>query len=458
MGPDKSRVLLGWNRGSAVIASALGALCLGTAAFAAPGDTTWVQTFQDDFYNWATPHYDTFPFPEDPAFYQKVVVFYTIGCPSFPADCDPWDRLGHLRVVTEDGDVEIARIITPYDITGTGRPGTCTWIINVTSYKSILHGAVTLRNYIESWIGGNNGWLVTIDFAFIEGERAMEPYKVVNLWQNDHVIYGDPSQPVTEAIQPIVVDIDEGVDDVRVRVFATGHGQGNTLNCAEFCAMDHSLVVNGSTFTHMLWNFGCGSNPCSPQGGNWTPGRAGWCPGMEADAWGVDITGAVTPGQSATLEYRIENYENLCRPNNPNCVSGVTCADCNYNSTGHTEPHYTIQAQVIFSKNRAEVVSVDERPPARVEGVSLAQSTPNPSSSETTIAYSIEEAGPVKLTIFDAAGRLVRELRRGHPAPGDYSYQWNLRDSDGRRVASGTYFYQIETTHATQARKLVVVK
>jgi len=26
---------------------------------------------------------------------------------------------------------------------------------------------------------------------------------------------------------------------------------------------------------------GCGSNPVSPQNGNWEPDRAGWCPGME---------------------------------------------------------------------------------------------------------------------------------------------------------------------------------
>jgi hypothetical protein len=316
---------------------------------------------------------------------------------------------------------------------------------------------VTLRNYIESWIGGNDGWLVTIDFAFIEGESAFEPYKVINLWQNDHVVYGDPDQPVPDAIPPALVHIDEGVDQVKVRVFTTGHGQGNTLNCAEFCPMDHSVIAEGTDFTHILWNSNCSSNPCSPQGGTWAFGRAGWCPGMDAPAWKVDITGAVTPGQTATIEYAIEDYENLCRPNNPECVSGMTCPDCNYNSTGHTQPHYTIQGQVVFYKARAAVVNVDDLFAEQTSGVSLAQNAPNPFSPTTTIRYSIENPGLVSLRIYDTVGRLDREDKRAYSSAGTYSYRWDGRDQAGDRVASGAYFYMIEAGGVTQAKKMVLV-
>jgi len=175
-------------RPSPILVAAAFALGHASAACAAPGDTTTVRTFDQDFYNWATPHYQTFTLPDDPENWNKVVILYTIGCPGTPNDCDPWDRLGHLRVVRDTGETEIARIITPYDITGGRGPGTCTWEINVTQYKSILHGEVTLRNYIESWIGGNNGWLVTIDFLFIEGTLDPEPYLVIDLWGADHLV------------------------------------------------------------------------------------------------------------------------------------------------------------------------------------------------------------------------------------------------------------------------------
>ncbi len=92
-------------------------------------DTTWVLTFDHDFYNWADPHIQTFEFPPAGLPWSQILLFYRIECPGAPGDCDPWDRLGHLRVVVPDSTggethYEIARIITPYDITGAVTPAT----------------------------------------------------------------------------------------------------------------------------------------------------------------------------------------------------------------------------------------------------------------------------------------------------------------------------------------------
>lgn len=332
-------------------------------ARAAMGDTTWVRTFDHDFYNWATAHIDTFSFPDDLTRFGKIVLFYTIGCPDTPDDCDPWDRLGYLQVLHDTGEVdtlglpiiepyEIARIITPYDITGGSRPDSCIWQLDVTDYRTLLSGEVTLSNYIESWIGGSDGWLVTIDFAFIEGETFSDPYKVINLWQDYYILFGDPSDPVEDYLYPLTIDIDPEADRVKLRVITTGHGQGNTNNCAEFCNKLHTMIANGDEYSFRPWRSDCAQNPCSPQGGTWTYPRAGWCPGDAVYPWDQDITSSVTPGEQATLDYDIEPYENLCRPTNPDCVSGITCPDCNYNYQGHTPPHYSIQSQLIFYKSR----------------------------------------------------------------------------------------------------------
>jgi len=433
-------------------------LFLTRAASAAPGDSTIVRTFDEDFYNWATPHYQTFTLPDDPALWSSIVVLYTIGCPGAPNDCDPWDRLGHLRVVRDDGsETEIARIITPYDITGGDRPGTCTWEIDVTAYKSLLHGEVTLRNYIESWIGGSNGWLVTIDFVFIEGVLDPEPYRVVDLWGADHLVYGDPEQPLEDVLVPVDVDIPAEVTHARVRVFTTGHGQGNTENCAEFCPKDHSVVAGADTYSHVLWRSNCSQNTCSPQGGNWTFGRAGWCPGDAARAWNVNVTPSLTPGQTMTFQYVIEPYVNDCRPSNPACVSGVTCPACNYDGGGHTEPHYTTQAQLVLYKPHDLVVAVGDFLPEE-DGLVLEQSVPNPARQGTVITWSLERPGPVRLAIYDAAGRLLREVQRREMSPGESSWRWDGRDARGRAVASGTYFYVVESAEERRARKLVLLK
>ncbi|MCK5377915.1 MAG: hypothetical protein KAJ78_00870, partial [Acidobacteria bacterium] len=43
-----------------------------------PRDSTWVMTFDHDFYNWATPHEDTFTFPPLTEQFAQVLLHYTI--------------------------------------------------------------------------------------------------------------------------------------------------------------------------------------------------------------------------------------------------------------------------------------------------------------------------------------------------------------------------------------------
>ena len=55
-----------------------------------------------------------------------------------------------------------------------------------------------------------------------------------------------------------------------------------------------------------------------------------------------------------TLGYSIEPYENCCRPDNPSCNAddGNCCiyfaGECGWNYTGHTEPNFDLNAQLIL--------------------------------------------------------------------------------------------------------------
>ena len=420
-------------------------------AQATPGDTTWVHTFNEDFYNWATAHVDTFAFPDTLTHFSDIVIFYTIGCPDSPNDCDPWDRLGYLQVLHETGELdslgqpilepfEIGRIITPYDITGGSRPGTCTWELDATDYKSLLHDTVILQNYIESWIGGDDGWLVTVDFAFIEGESDLEPYKVVNLWNDYNVLFGDPEEPIDQALQIRQLDIDSDVASVKLRVTTTGHGQGNTDNCAEFCYKEHTLVVNGETYSYYPWRDDCNQNSCSPQGGTWQYNRAGWCPGDAVEPWEQDISAAVRPGEINKFNYKVEPYENFCRPTNADCVSGVTCPDCDFNYNGHTPPHYSVQAQLI-SYRQGSPTGVGDDPPAAIpKTFALSQNYPNPFNPSTTISFDLpsgaEMAQSVELRIYSIRGKLVRTMIDSRLDPGRYQVVWNGKSDVGESASS----------------------
>jgi hypothetical protein len=174
--------------------------------------------------------------------------------------------------------------------------------------------------------------------------------------------------------------------------------------------------------------------------------------------WDVDVTSSVTPGASAVLDYNIQPYENFCRPNNPGCISGLTCPDCEYNFTGHTEPHYTINTQLIFYRERA-VSAVDAGQVMDAgDGLRLERNYPNPFNPTTTFHYSVDLPAEVTIAIYSAMGRIVREIRREHATPGRFQYTWDGRDGDGERMPSGVYFYEVQSQDASGARKMILLQ
>ncbi|MGE5175620.1 MAG: FlgD immunoglobulin-like domain containing protein, partial [Hyphomicrobiales bacterium] len=89
----------------------------------------------------------------------------------------------------------------------------------------------------------------------------------------------------------------------------------------------------------------------------------------------------------------------------------------------------------------------------------LLQNAPNPFNPSTTIRYSIATTGKVSLRIYNAGGALVRTLVDTALAPGEYRARWDGKDDSGNRLASGVYFYRIETSSGFRdAKKLLLLK
>lgn len=94
----------------------------------------------------------------------------------------------------------------------------------------------------------------------------------------------------------------------------------------------------------------------------------------------------------------------------------------------------------------------------------LGQNQPNPFNPITIIGYEIPGAAgntgpvPVKLSIFDMSGRLVRKLVDSELPPGRHAALWNGKNEAGREVASGVYVYRLEIPGETATRKLLILK
>lgn len=100
---------------------------------------------------------------------------------------------------------------------------------------------------------------------------------------------------------------------------------------------------------------------------------------------------------------------------------------------------------------------------ARPDKTVLLANYPNPFNPETWIPYQLAADSKASITIYDARGILVRQLALGHRPAGDYTDRtraahWNGRNTQGEPVASGLYFYQLQTDTLSLLRKMVIKK
>lgn len=87
------------------------------------------------------------------------------------------------------------------------------------------------------------------------------------------------------------------------------------------------------------------------------------------------------------------------------------------------------------------------------ESYALYANYPNPFNPSTNIKYQIPASGLVKITIYDVSGREVEVLVNEVKQAGIYEVSF-----DGTRLASGVYYYNMETEGFTETMKMVLVK
>ncbi len=88
----------------------------------------------------------------------------------------------------------------------------------------------------------------------------------------------------------------------------------------------------------------------------------------------------------------------------------------------------------------------------------LSQNYPNPFNLSTRITFSLPQSGEVRVQIFDAQGRLVRELLCGRLSGGTHVVRWDGRDARHRVVASGAYYVQLRWNAQMLVRKMMLLK
>lgn len=323
---------------------------------------------QHNFANAGQTQFKAVNLPEDLQIYEQIIMHVSLECPA--GGCDPWDQPANIFLVKDGEEYELGRYITPYGIA-------CgNWTVDITDFKSLLGGSSAFKSYIQVW--GASGWLLNLDLELIEGAGSPSFNRVGKLWENQYLVYGDPS--ISHNLPVLAHDIDINTESTHLRLTISGHGQGNTDNAAEFSPKTHEIVANNFTVNeHFLWKNDCAVNTCANQAGNWTINRAGWCPGEAVAPYIYNLTPHFNPGATGFLDYKLQNYVNLM--------------NTGYNGTSHTEPHYRLASYVV------------ENSPVRYESydnLNLSEIVLDIDSTSSPMTF-----GPVSLRLLNEGSEII---------------------------------------------------
>jgi M6 family metalloprotease-like protein len=89
----------------------------------------------------------------------------------------------------------------------------------------------------------------------------------------------------------------------------------------------------------------------------------------------------------------------------------------------------------------------------------LLQNSPNPFTGNTVIEFHRKDReAPVKLTVYNLKGQIVKVLFDGVTKSDVNLLNWNGTDASGKTVSNGIYYYRLESKGFAQTRKMLLLK
>jgi hypothetical protein len=162
--------------------------------------------------------------------------------------------------------------------------------------------------------------------------------------------------------------------------------------------------------------------------------------------WTVTVqAGAVSldPGEGGLL---------LVQVTVPDWVDDGEVNEVSYSIISTTDPNVTADGVVELTVQ--EPTDVWESDLGLLPGqIALAQNYPNPFNPSTTIAFNLPSHSKVSLSIINVLGQTVDQVELGSLSAGIHRIDYNAS-----AMASGMYFYRIETDFGSETRKMVLLK
>lgn len=129
---------------------------------------------------------------------------------------------------------------------------------------------------------------------------------------------------------------------------------------------------------------------------------------------------------------------------------------CIVSPASSPQPAFHIAGDVFAWMNNE--INADLTPAVMPRSNKLAQNFPNPFNPSTSIKFDVKDKGVVTLNVYSITGQLIRTLVNGVKDAGCYTVIWDGKNNRGTSVASGIYFYKMETKGFSETKKIVMVR
>jgi hypothetical protein len=181
-------------------------------------------------------------------------------------------------------------------------------------------------------------------------------------------------------------------------------------------------------------------------------------PAMAVSYAGYGDLDAATPSGDAYIIFGTSDYPadaGLLVRDNPDGPGIVFYAFAYSALTDRTEARRLLENTALYlMDDAARVAGYQENEAGRI----ALSASPNPFISSTAVTFSLPRGDEVAVSIFDTAGRLVKNLVRENLPVGAYRFEWDGRDSAGRKAAPGVYFCSLALSSRAATRKVVLLR
>jgi endonuclease I len=196
-------------------------------------------------------------------------------------------------------------------------------------------------------------------------------------------------------------------------------------------------------------------------------------------AWPANISlAACSPGDTSRIQLVLANHNNYplitqdISSNNPDFVIGSWPVELAPGEAGVAEVLFipasgsgTTNGEItVITYSGNETITVSADIISSLENVAVAvdfgleANYPNPFNPATTIPFTIDRSGNVRVEIFSITGSRVRTLLNDQLSAGSRELQWDGRDFNGTQCASGMYIVRLNAAGKTAQRKIALLR